>query len=256
MKGPTYFLFAISIFSAPQFVNAAEFGLLDETRSAIEEWVRTEQLISQESRQWREEQTYINNIITILTAEQRELNEQIALAQEIATRADEEREVLVEQLSTYQEISALLESRVADYERQLLLVTDYLPEMLKQELAPRLSRLNSGSEALTLSLGERAQTVLNIVSEIQNFDSNLTLTTEIVPNDRNDQIEVRVLYLGLSRAFFINDNATLGGYGVPTESGWQWQQANELNQAIADAMASFEARISPQLVDLPMQVQP
>jgi len=235
---------------------AAEFGLLDETRSAIQEWVRTEQLISQESKEWREEETFIGNISSILSAEQRELNEQITLAQEIASRADEERAGLVEQLATYQEISELLEVRIADYERQLLLISNYLPESLKLELAPRLSRLNNASETLAPSLGERAQTVLNIVSGIQSFDANITLTTEIVPNDNNDQVEVQVLYLGLSRAFFINGNATVGGYGVPTESGWQWQQVNELIDPIAGTIASYESRISPQLFNLPMQVQP
>ena len=159
--------------------------LLSETRSAIQEWVRTEQLLSLEKKQWEEEKASITDILAILSAEQRELNEQISLAQDVANRADEQRSMLVDQLSTFQEISELLEVRVSDYERQLSLIANYLPETLKRELSPRFARINSSSQVSALSLSERAQTVLNIMSEIDNFDARLTLTTEIINNSLN-----------------------------------------------------------------------
>jgi hypothetical protein len=228
--------------------------LLGETRSLIQEWVKTEQLVSLEKRQWTEEKSSLSDILTILTAEQRELNNQISLAQDIASRADEERAELVDQLSSYQEISEILRVRISDYERQLLLLTTALPETLRKELAPRFARLDSSNQASSFSLSERAQTVLNIMSEIERFDMKLTLTTEIINNSQNEPLEVRVLYFGLSRAFYVNDNGTLGGYGVPSETGWQWQSEPELSASISRALDIYETRITPQLIALPMQV--
>ncbi len=253
MRSINLFLCLILIGASLQQAHAAE--LLTDTKSIIQEWVRVEQLLSHENQQWDEEKASLNDILKILSAERQELNRQITLAQEIASRADEERSILVEKLSSYQEISDLLEVRISDYERQLVLITAYLPQVLQSELAPRISRLNSSALGSNLSLSERTQTVLSMMSEIDSFDGRLTLTTELISNSRGEPIEVRVLYLGLSRAFYVNRNATTAGYGVPTDTGWQWQSANELSANIAKSLDIYETRLTPQLISLPMQVE-
>ena len=194
MRSIVLFLGLIS--TSIYFQGAYTADLLTDTKSTIQEWVRTEQLISHENQQWAEEQATLSNILQILSAEERELQEQISLAQDVASRADEERALLVEQLSSYQEISDLLEGRISDYERQLVLVVAYLPQILKSELAPRIARLNSASQGSNFSLSERTQTVLSMMSEIDSFDGRLTLTTELISNAQNQPVEVRVLYLG------------------------------------------------------------
>jgi len=228
---------------------------LDNTRNTIQEWVDTEQLISLEKKQWREEKRSIEDILKILSAEKRELNQQVTLARETTTRADEERAALVAQLRSYQEISTLLETRLEDFERQISLIDAYLPEVLRKELSPKMARINFLSGGLTYSASERAQTVLNILSEIAKFDRKLTLTTATRTNADNEEIEVRVLYLGLSRAFYVDRSATVGGYGIPGEGGWQWQQDNDLSETIARSMDIHESRLSPDFVLLPMKVE-
>lgn len=251
MRLNRYALTAILLFPNSLAVYAQD--LLGETRSVIQEWVKIEQLISLEKKQWREENASITDILTILSVEQRELSEQIALAQEVASRADEERSLLVEKLTSYQDTSELLATRISDYERQLSLIEPYLPQTLSEELAPRFARINSSFQGSTLSLSERAQIVLSIMSEIESFDSTLTLTTEIINNSQ--PVEVRVLYFGLSRAFYVTDNGLAGGYGIPAETGWRWQAANDLSATVSRAIDIYETRVSLQLISLPMQVE-
>ena len=236
----------------PSLSSAAE--LLDETKALVQEWVRTEQLISQENRQWREEKSSIEDLLSILEAEQRVLNEQISLAQETATRADEERAALVEQLSAYQAISGELEDRVSEYERQLMVLQPRLPGALQRELAPRFSRIENPDQANLRSLSERVQIITSLLAEIGAFDSTVVLTTEIIPVAETGDIEARVMYLGLSRAYFVNGNGSGAGVGIPGAAGWQWQQINELAAEISEAMDVYESRVSPQLVELPIQV--
>ena len=236
----------------PPLVSAAE--LLDETKALVQEWVRTEQLISQENRQWREEKSSIEDLLSILEAEQRVLSEQISLAQETATRADEERAALVEQLSAYQAISAELEGRVSEYERQLMVLQPRLPGALQRELAPRFSRIENSDQTNPRSLSERVQIITSLLAEIGAFDSTVVLTTEIIPVAQTGEIEARVMYLGLSRAYFVNGNGSGAGVGIPDAAGWQWEQINELATEISDAMDVYESRVSPQLVELPIQV--
>ena len=111
------------------------------------------------------------------------------------------------------------------------------------------------STGITYSVSERAQTVMNILSAIAKFDRKVTLTTSTRTDSQNEEIEVRVLYLGLSRAFYVNRGETVGGYGVPSESGWRWQQDNSLSEIIARSMEVYEARLSPEFVMLPMKVE-
>ncbi len=229
--------------------------LLDETKAAVQEWVRTEQLISQENRQWREEKSSIEDLLSILEAERSVLGEQISLAQETATRADEERAALVEQLSAYQAISAELESRVTEYERQLLLLQPRLPDSLQRELGPRFSRLGSFGQSGTGSLGERVQLIAGLLAEIDAFDSSVVLSTEIIPLPATPAVEVDVLYLGLSRAYFVNGNGSIAGIGLPGDAGWEWEQDNALADTVSEAMDIYESRVSPQFVQLPIQVR-
>ncbi|MCG8414195.1 MAG: DUF3450 domain-containing protein [Pseudomonadales bacterium] len=240
------------VFFSPQ-AFAAE--LLDETKEAVQEWIRLEQLISQENRQWREEKSSIEDLLSILDTERRILEEQIEQAQQTASRADEERAALVEQLTAYQEISASLQSEVSNYERQLLVLQPRLPLVLQRELSPRFSLLGSENQTSTRSLSERLQAVLGILSEIEAFDSTIVLTTEAIEVDPGREVEVQVLYLGLSRAFYTNGSGTIAGIGVPDEFGWEWQREDDMASAILIAVEVYESRISPRLIELPMQVR-
>ena len=82
----------------------------------------------------------------------------------------------------------------------------------------------------------------------------MTLTTEVLDEIQNQSVEVRVLYFGLARAFYVNNSRTIGGYGVPSEAGWQWFPENELSSAIGRALDIYETRVSPQLIGLPMEI--
>jgi len=247
---PVGLVFAFATLVCPLQSFPAE--LLDQTRSTIREWVETEQAISREKSQWREERASLTTLLSILRAEEQTLNEEIALAQDITSRADEERLVLVEQLASYQEVSELLETQIADYERQLTIVESYLPQVLRSELEPRLNRLKQ--ELSTYSLSERTQNVLNILAEIESFDSRIILASELITVDQGQSIEVRVLYLGLSKAFFVNESSTIAGYGSPSENGWQWQRDESLSGSIVRAIDVYETRLTPQLVSLPLGV--
>ncbi len=235
--------------------SAISAELLDATKAVVEEWVRTEQLISQENRQWREEKSSIEDLLSILEAERRILSDQIELAQETATRADEERAELVTQLSAYQAISGVLEERIAEYERQLLVLQPRLPNSLQRELAPRFNRLSADDQANLASLSERVQLVASLLAEVEAFDSSVVLATEIIPISANEEMEARVLYLGLSRAFYVNGNDTRAGVGIPGDVGWEWEEDNELASSVSEAMDVYESRTPPQLVELPLQVR-
>ncbi len=229
---------------------------LGEAQTAVQEWVRVEQLISQERRQWREEQSAIEGILTILQAERRELGEQISQAQEVTSRADEERASLVAQIGQFEANSAALASRVADYERQLTLISRYLPTPLRSELAPQFARIEALQGGGDAGLSQRAQTVFALMAAITNFDSRMTLSTEVLEGVYAQAIEVRVLYFGLSRAFYANADLTRAGIGIPAETGWQWTSEDDMAVSIGRAIEIHETRVTPQLLDLLMESSP
>lgn len=231
---------------------------VDDVRNILKEWVETEKTISQEQESWRQEKDLLENVLSSLNQEERVLNNTIATAQQATSRADDERLELISRREFYQRNSSRFADQLGLFERQAVQLIPQLPIILRDEMGLMINRLYQVDDA-SYSLGQRAQNLINILSAIQKFDSSITVSNEIRTLNTGDKIEVRVLYLGLSRAFYAAKDERMSGIGRPleggSEDGWQWIEQIDLADDINDAIDIYENVDTPGLIQLPLSLQ-
>lgn len=231
---------------------------LVDTRNLVQEWVSVEKTISQEKTAWVEDKALLGDILRSLDQEEKILRETIANAEQDTSRADQERVELVSKRDDYQASTSLLRDRLSLYERQAIQIIPQLPIILQDEMGLLINKITA-SEIDDYSLSERAQTLVGILTAIQEFDNNVTVATEIRETTSGEEVEVKVLFLGLSRGFYVDSAMTTAGIGRPIESvttgGWNWVEQIDLADEINRAINIYENRESPTLVSLPMHIK-
>lgn len=248
-------LTATAVFLATSFSFADQ---LTDVRNIIKEWVDTEKTISAEQQAWQENKSLLNDILTSLNTEEKILRETINNAKQDTTRADEERLELVSKRDEYRRNSDLLKENIGLYERQAILLVQQVPIILQDEMGPLINKLNKAGSS-NYSLSERAQTLISILTAIQQFDNNITVANEIRRLNSGKDGEVKTLYIGLSRAFYVDNAKTTAGYGYPKENApdgsWEWIEQTNLAGDILNAVNIYENRETPALISLPLQIK-
>ena len=62
--------------------------------------------------------------------------------------------------------------------------------------------------------------------------------------------ELDVLYLGLSRAWFVDAAGTFSGYGRPTPGGWVWTEDSGIASRVRKAIEMADNRVPPEFLSL------
>lgn len=229
-----------------------------DTRNIIKQWVDTEKEISREQASWAEERALLNDVLSSLNQEERILRETIENAKTDTSRVDVERLELISKRDQYQQNSRSFQENLSLYERQVGQIIPRLPTILKDEIGPLINKLYI-IEAGGYSFTERAQNLINIISAIGTFDNSITVASEIRTLTTDEEIEVTVLFLGLSKAFYVDSSKRTAGFGHPIEAasddGWRWQEQNDLADEILKAINIYENKQSPALVHLPLEIQ-
>ncbi|MCC3861496.1 DUF3450 family protein [Pseudemcibacter aquimaris] len=228
---------------------------LSDTRNILKEWVETEKAISQEQSSWAEEEQLLNDVLSSLGQEERILRETIDNAKQDTSRVDQERLELIAKREEYQGNSAIIQERLSLFERQAIQLVNRLPTILRDEMGPLINRLNLINSG-QYSLSERAQNLINILSTIQDFDNSITVTREVREIPSGERIEVKLLFIGLSNAYYADEAGRTAGVGSPSNNadgtGWVWQEQAGLSGDILNAIDIYENRESPALVQLPL----
>jgi len=238
---------ATSLFAQPQ---------IEETRNVLGELVETRQIISQERSDWRTEQAILSDTVSLLTNELERLEQQIADLEESATVADEEREQLTAQRDALNAGSEAVIKNIGSLETQLREIAAQLPAPLADKIQPLTRRLPDDPENTKLSLGERVQNVVGILSQSGKFNSTMTLTSETQELDNEKLVQVSTLYWGNAIAYFVDDSGEYAGYGTPGDDGWEWTQLDEAGAAIRELLAVYDGSSDTiKFVEVPARIK-
>lgn len=250
-------IFILVIFAVGE-ISVSSADQIDDIRNRLKEWVSVEKTISQEQETWREEKQLLNDVLTSLNQEERILRETITNAEQDVSRADEERLELISRRDAYESSSTLFQEKLVLYERQAIQLISRLPIILQDEIAQLINKLTL-SEQNNYSLSERAQTLISLLTAIQQFDSSITVANEIRTISSGEEVEVKVLFLGLSRAFYADTAKRTAGVGSPvdggSDTGWQWIEQSDLADDVIKAVGIYENNQSPSLVQLPLTIE-
>jgi len=228
---------------------------IGETRSTLEKWVETRQIISQEKADWKVERSILGDTITLLSNEMERLKSALAELEVSATAADEERTTLNQEKDRLSGASAVIESNIAQLETQMKAIVKTLPQPLVERIKPLIRRLPEDSADTSLSIGERVQNIVGILSQADKFNTTITQTSESREINDGKTVEVRTLYWGLAAAYYVDASGQYAGYGYPTAEGWEWPRLDDAGATIRTLIDVYEGSGEIQFVPLPARIQ-
>jgi len=126
---------------------------IEQTRTAMEKWVETRRIISQEKRDLTLAREMLNERIDLVEQEIASLWKKINEAKESIAEADKKRADMLEENDKLKHGSALLEETVASLEGRTRGLSSRLPEPIRERIKPLSQRLPVGRRLGVVSGG-------------------------------------------------------------------------------------------------------
>lgn len=250
----TLLLFAFAL-SAPLLLASLKAAdSLQETRNVLEQWVETRQITSKERSDWLLEESILKDTSALLTNELERLNEALSVLESSSTAAEQDRSRLAAEKEALNTASAVIEASIGKLETQMKQIIRTLPQPLVSKIKPLIRRLPENPQDTKLSLGERVQNIVGILSQADKFNTTITATSESREITEGKVVEVRTLYWGLAMAYYVDASATYSGIGYPSDQGWQWPKVNGSGPAIQNLLNVYEGTEAIQFVEVPARI--
>lgn len=233
----------------------AQESAVSQTRSTLERWIETQQTISKQKQDWAIGREMLTDRIELLQTEIQSLRAKINDAQKSIGEADKKRGELLKENETLKKLGDSLASTITDFERQTRLLNQRLPEPISDLIKPLSQRLPDDPNTTKLSLGLRFQNVIGILDAVNKFNREIKVVSELRELPGGQTAEVTALYVGLGQAYYVGSNGSIAGVGHPTETGWQWEPANEMAGQIRDVVSILKNEKVASFVLLPAKIQ-
>lgn len=234
---------------------AEESSALNRTRTALEQWVETRQLISKTRSDWQADKDIIEQSTLLFERELKSLEAQLSNVSTNSTQVDKERADAQRQ---QEELNAALDrvkSLVRGLEEKLVRLAPGFPPPLAEKLQPLLQRVPANPASTKAGALERMQTVVGIINEVDKFNAAVTVVSEVQKNPSGAEVQVETMYVGLAQAYFVDKAGEYAGVGVPGPQGWQWTPNNELAGKIQKSIAIYKNMTPATFVSLPVQIK-
>ncbi len=228
---------------------------LTETRSALERWMQTRQLITKTRADWQADKELLEQTAALYDRELKSLDEAMG---KVATNNTQVAKEMVEAEALKTASDAALErarQTATELETAVKQLVPRLPAPLQDLARKDLARLPADPKTTRLLAAERIQVVVGLLNEFDKFNNAVNVFSEKRRNPRGEDVAVQTLYVGLGAAYFVNDTADFGGVGAPGKEGWQWTVRPELAPAIQEAIKIYRSERPARFVTLPVTIQ-
>jgi hypothetical protein len=227
----------------------------EETVNVLEEWVKTERLITEETAGWEADRASMQNLIAVYQNEIDTLAQLIADAEKDTSAAEQRRASLLEQDASLKAIEAQAAAILARAEGEILKLKVVLPPPLQEELQPLFSSIPQDPATTKLSIGQRIQPVVAILTHIQKFNQVVTVVEDFREFESGRTVQTETVYFGLGAAFYIDQADEHAGIGIPGETGWQWREDLSVLSAVRSFIDIYRGTQQARYVELPVSIQ-
>lgn len=226
-----------------------------EARTALEEWVETRRIISQEKRDWALGRELLQDRIDVVKREIESLRTRISDAEKSLGEAETKKAELVASKEQLVQSSSALSGIVAALETRARELLPRLPGPLREQVLPISQLIPEKPEESKASLGHRFLSVVGLLNEVDRFNREITVTSEVRPLGDGNTAEVTAMYVGLGQGYYVTARGDAAGVGTATEEGWVWIPANESAAAIKRAIAIHKNEDVADFVRLPVHIK-
>jgi len=216
----------------------------------VEQWLETERLIVEEKAAWEKAQQSSQQLLALYKEELRLLDEELLEAGQSAPEIDAEVEKQKSIIEATEKARLVAIQQVTLFQPKALALFAKLPMPLQKQL--EADQLLLQDAISNYNIDETLRASIRILSESAKFDRAFLFDEhEITLAD--EKFRAKVMYLGLSRAFFVAGKRA--GYGEPTEDGWVFTEEPELKSSIEKAFAVKSKELPSSLFELPLKVR-
>ena len=240
--------------AAPAAGSAKSAPTLDETRVTLNKWIETQQIISKERNDWQQGKEILQGRIELVGKEVGILKDRIKQSEAAVEESNKKRDELVAENDALKASGTQLGEAVTLMEGQLRKLMKQMPEPVATKLTPLVQRIPADPSNTRVTVAERFQNVLAVLSELNKANSELAISYEIRKFADGSSGEVQVIYIGLAQAYYISPRGD-AGIGRPGEDGWTWTPAPEAASAILSTLEIIQGKESPAFVPLPITIK-
>jgi septal ring factor EnvC (AmiA/AmiB activator) len=214
---------ALLLIGTPLGVMAQSTNI-NEARSNIAQWVDTRMKTAEKEANWREEKASIEKQIALYQEEIEGLQKIIDENSDKADDAAKKRSDLENQLNDLQNANKSIASQISVYEMKIRDAYKYFPTPLQEKVETLYNRLpEEGAKKITQTTGSRLAIVVGILNETDKFNNTVTTRKEN-KTIGGKEIEVDVVYFGLSMAVYADETGEHAGVGYPAKGEWTWAE--------------------------------
>jgi len=228
---------------------------IDTVRASLEKWVEIQRVISQEERDLALAKEMLNERIELVQREIDSLRTKISDAEKSIAETDQKRSDLLFENDRLKNSSDSLTATLASLENRTRQLLGRLPEPIRDRVKPLSQRLPEPSSETKLSISERFQNVVGILNEVNKFNREITVTSEVRTLPDGTSAEVTALYLGIGQAFYSGANGKIAGIGTASDQGWVWKPADESAAEIAQIIAILNNESVASFVQVPVEIR-
>ena len=228
---------------------------IETTRTIIDKWVETQRTISKDKQDWVLAEQSLNDRIEMVGNEIDSLHKSIAKGQQDVNDKDENLAELIKENDQLKSASEALNGIIKKLESRTLSLISQLPDPICEKVKPLSQRIPKDPNETKLSLSQRFQNIIGILNEVNKFNHEITVTSEVRKLPDGSSIEVTAMYVGLGQAYYVNANGTIAGMGRPSENGWSWESANDAAGKITDTINILKNEKVASFIPLPVKVK-
>ncbi|MGN6642165.1 MAG: DUF3450 family protein, partial [Verrucomicrobiota bacterium] len=228
---------------------------LNETRSTLEKWVETRQLISKTRADWQSDKEMIEQSLLLLQRELKSVDEQMARLGTNSTQVDKERLEAEALLKSSNESLDRARQFATDLAAQINQLAPRLPMPLQDIIKPLMNRLPADPANTKMAATEQMQVIVGVLNELDKFNNAISVFSEKRKNQKGEEVAVETLYVGLGAAYFVNETGDFAGTGIPGANGWEWNTQPSLAPAIREVVQVYRNERPARFVSLPATIR-
>jgi len=228
---------------------------ITSTRSQLEQWVETRRIIAQEKQDLKLAKEMLNERIQLVQSEIEALKEKIKEAEANISKTDKQFNELTEENEKLKQASDTLLATIKALEMRMEKMLAGAPTPVTRRVQVLSQQIPDNPDETKLAITNRFQNVIGILNEINKFNSEITVVSEMRDLPGGGEAEVTVIYLGASKAYYVGGNGKFGGVGTPGEDGWDWKATDDVADRIAAVIEIYNNKQVAAFMELPFEVQ-
>lgn len=226
-----------------------------QTRSTLEQWVQTRQLISQTRTDWQTDKETLEQTVALYERELKAIDEQFSKVATNNTQVAKEMTEAEALQKTSNETLGDAKKFATEVEAQAKQLVPQLPGPLQDILKPLLARMPADPNNTKMLAAERMQVLVGVLNEMDKFNNAVNLFSERRKNNKSEEVSVQTVYIGLGAAYFVNDAGDFAGTGTAGKGGWEWTAKSEIAPTVQEVVKIYRNERAARFVTLPAAVR-